>query len=97
MSFNTFRRDLAIYLLIYHKVGLDDFFLFQFKNIPGHIQSPVGILASTSTFPYFMVKPLVLRNLADCIGLIGWSTDPSLLHPQNILLVHISALEPPKA
>ena len=63
--------------------------------IPGHIQSPVGILASTSSFPYLKEKELTVRIRADWIGFRILDGDPARSQPHQALPVQRFAGEDP--
>ena len=64
--------------------------------IPGQIQSPVGILASTSTRPYLNEKELTDRIRADWIGLRIFDGSPVRSQPHHAFPVHRLAGEDPK-
>lgn len=59
----------------------------MFNNLPGHNQSPVGILAFTSTRPYLNEKELTVRIRAAIAGLIVFP--PPRWQPKNEGFVHL--------
>ena len=64
--------------------------------IPGHIQSPVGILASTSSLPYLKENELTVRILADWIGLTMFDGLPTRSQPHHAFPVQRLAGEAPE-
>lgn len=61
----------------------------DFATIPGHIQSPVGNFATTSSRPYLNENDPSVRTRALRIGLMILSGVPVRLHPFHMSFVHL--------
>lgn len=92
-------RFKAVVLSEFHiftvKIKWEEYVKWKFHlklNIPGNSQSPVGILALISTFPYLNENESCVRILALRIGLIIIGTEPVRSHPKNDGFVHLKKL-----
>lgn len=62
---------------------------YRWKCVPGINQSPVGIFALISTFPYLNENESNVRTLALRIGLIIIGIDPVRSQPKNDGFEHL--------